>query len=240
MELVTSICDAMEDDLQKTNNFAIASNFGWFPLHFCCCWNTTTNVEVLQLVIDQFPKALVVVNDYSRYALFTVQTFGTDSANHEAILRFLTDNTDKYLALENQITVKLCLVRLKTEGMTESVANIPQLIDLTREQFVFMSLDNMQNRMMQATAEDILSYVGVNTSDFLLTMMFVSRRKEGGEGSGWNGLGAADDGVGRRRRRRRQGGGERRVGVERVGESVDACPLGGRCLHTLWISNQSK
>ena len=45
--------------------------------------------------------------------------------------------------------------------MTELVSNT-SLNDLTREQFVFMVLDNMQNRMMHAMAESIVSHVGLN------------------------------------------------------------------------------
>jgi hypothetical protein len=106
-------------------------------LHECAWFGDS--VEVLQFVIDKFPNALVCEDFDGMTPLAYCKRNAAHQDNPAAILRCLEDDsTDKYLALENQITVKLCLVRLKKEGMTEYVANIPSLNDLTREQFVFM------------------------------------------------------------------------------------------------------
>ena len=167
LEIAKLMDDGMKDDARKRNLFAILDSKGCLPLHYCAM--KTTSVGVLQFVIDKFPGALVStingyeVSEYDRMAPLEIAQYerNTHRDNHAAIIRCLEDNLAKYHALENQITVKLCLVRLKSEGMTDFVARTP-LNDLTREQFVFMTLDNMQNRAMQPLAEEIVSHVGLN------------------------------------------------------------------------------
>ena len=85
----------------------------------------------------------------------------TYRANRGEIVRCLEDNTARYPALLNQITVKCCLVRMKEQGMTAIVARIPHN-EQTPGQFVFELLDMMVNSEMKSMAEEILSYVGTN------------------------------------------------------------------------------
>ena len=156
LELVRTICDVMRDDPQKRNLFAIAEWGGDYPFHWCASY--TSSVEVLQIVIDRFPHALI----RAYYPL--TRDNSADLANEAAIDRCLEDNYAKYPALLNRITAKCCLVRMKEEqGMTDFVA-AREINELTRPQFVFMVLDMMKNCAMQPLAEEIMSYVGVGAS----------------------------------------------------------------------------
>ena len=158
LELVRAICDVMRDDPLKTNLFTIADNFESYPLHWCACY--ATRVEALQFVIDKFPHALVRRNQRGNIPLFFAQSNNTNRSNHSSILRCIEDNTAKYPALLNPLTVKCCLVRMKKEGMTAIVAATP-LNEQTPGQFVYELLDMMINSEMKSMAEDIISYVGV-------------------------------------------------------------------------------
>ena len=148
----------MKDDPLKTNLFAIANNYGWYPLHYCAA--KTTNVDVVKFAADKFPHALVRKSEDGDTPLVDAQN-NTTRANHAAILCCVEENIAGYPALLNQITAKCCLVAMKQNGMTEYVARTP-LNDLTQPQFVFMVLDMMKNCAMQPLAERIISYVGTN------------------------------------------------------------------------------
>ncbi len=87
--------------------------------------------------------------------------FNTDRANHAAVVRCLEENTRNFPALLNQITVKLCMVEMKSQGMTQVVSNVP-VNNLPPTQFVFKLFDEMVNREMRLLAEEIISYVGTN------------------------------------------------------------------------------
>ena len=158
-ELVRAICDVMKDDPLKRNLFAITDAQDWYPLHWIAI--STTRVEVLQFVIDRFPHALVRGNNYGRTPLAFATYANPHRANHAAIVRCLEDNTARYPALLNQLTVKCCMVRLKEQGMTVIVARTPHN-EQTPSQFVYELLDMMVNSEMKAMAEDIISYVGTN------------------------------------------------------------------------------
>ena len=162
LELVRAIWDVMKDDPLKTNLLAITDEIGWYPLH--CCAFCTTSVEVLQFVIDRFPRTLVRSSNEGIFGitpLMTAMNYERTRANHAAILRCLEDNAAAYPALLNRNTAKCCLVRLKQEGMTDFVA-AREINELTRPQFVFMVLDMMKNCAMEPLAEEVMSYVGTN------------------------------------------------------------------------------
>ena len=66
-------------------------------------------------------------------------------------------------ALRNQIAVKLCLDRMKREGMYEVVAATP-VNELSRPLFAFKVVEMMKSCGMEPLAEDVIEYVGTNNS----------------------------------------------------------------------------
>ena len=103
LELLEAISDVMKDDPSKTNLFEVATDEGSFPLNFCACY--TTQVSVLQFVIDKFPHAFGVVRRTSKHhdnsPLALARRSNMDRDNYAAILRCLEDNTARYPALKN-------------------------------------------------------------------------------------------------------------------------------------------
>lgn len=164
LETVECICETMNDDPQNKSLFALL-NWGVDSLLNVCA-NFTTQVDVLQFVIDAFPASLIMTKSPYPYAagisvLTTAQDNLTSRVNHAAVVRCLTDNIARYLILLNQVTVKMSIIRMKQLGMTDFTAPVP-LNDLTPGLFVFVVLDNLVNRGMKLMAEDIISYVGTN------------------------------------------------------------------------------
>ena len=132
----------MKADPLKTNLFAIANIYRVNPLHYCAA--NTTRVDVLQLIIDRFPHALIRSTDAGHTPLDYAQLCNPHRANHAAIVGCLEENIARYPALLNQLTVKCCLVRLKKQGMTAIVAATP-LNEQTPVQFVYEILDLLVN-----------------------------------------------------------------------------------------------
>ena len=71
----------------QRNLFEIADVLGRLPLHECSRY--TTSVEVLQVVYEQFPDALVREDRNGHTPLDVAQANNTDRANHAAILHLL-------------------------------------------------------------------------------------------------------------------------------------------------------
>ena len=67
----------------------------------------------------------------------------------------------KWPVLRNQIAAKLCLERVRREGMHAFVEATPTH-DLTRPMFAFKVLDMFMNCMMQPQGEKVMEYVGLN------------------------------------------------------------------------------
>lgn len=153
VELLGDICDVMKADHKKTNLFAIVSDFGNYPLHWCAAH--TKSVEVLQFVIDKFPNAI----EYENANKHTPLSLARQQNALLPIIRCLEVNTCKYLSSRNQVTFKCCMIKWKRQGMTEYVSRTP-VNDLTQLQFVFLLLDNMVNCEMKLMAEDIISFIG--------------------------------------------------------------------------------
>ena len=64
----------------------------------------------------------------------------------------------------NQIAVKLCISRLKREGMYDVVNAVP-LNELSREMFVYKVLDEMMSRQMYGLAEQVVAFVGTGEAE---------------------------------------------------------------------------
>ena len=67
----------------------------------------------------------------------------------------------KWPATANQLTAKLCLERMRREGM-HAVVEATNTSELTRPMFVFKVLDMFMNCMMQPQGEKVVEYVGLN------------------------------------------------------------------------------
>ena len=158
-ELLVAICKVMKGDPQKRNLFSIPNDYNQFPLHYCV--SETTNLKVLQQVIDKCPDVLIK-EDWTGYTpLYWAKNYCKQRSNHAEIVRCVEENTQGYPSLLNQTTVKLCLVAMKKNGMTEEVAAL-SMNELSRPQFVFFVLDEMVNREMRLMADNVLSYVGTS------------------------------------------------------------------------------
>ena len=173
LDLLIQICDLMKGDPLKRNPFAITNTMGWTPLHYAATWSDRD--DVVQHLIDRFPHALV---RRSRFDVATPESLSLDNMiplelaryhvdnplrpNFAAVLRCLEVRTASYPTYLNQQTTKMCLVKLKSQGLTAVVSRAETLNDLTGGEFVFYILDNMKNRMMHALAERIVGFVGVS------------------------------------------------------------------------------
>ncbi len=60
---------------------------------------------------------------------------------------------------ELQVTTKMCMTRMKQQGVTHKVLSTP-LNELSKEEFVFRVVDEMANCEWKAQAEYIMSLVG--------------------------------------------------------------------------------
>lgn len=183
LDLITAICDVMDHDHRKPkiNLFAMPTPFGSHALHFCA--GRTFCVQVLQLTIDKFPPALLLKSAAHSFATpieIAQARFSSssscsrrggsgedDRAVHlrdvlERVVTCLERNIAKHhITPLNQLTVKLCLIEMKRQGMTDFVASRADN-ELTTPQFVFRVLDLFVNSGMKIIAEDIVSYVGTN------------------------------------------------------------------------------
>lgn len=65
----------------------------------------------------------------------------------------------KYKSDELQVAAKMCMTRMKQQGMTEKVLTTP-LNELSKEEFAFRVVDEMVNCEWKAQAEYIMSLVG--------------------------------------------------------------------------------
>ena len=60
----------------------------------------------------------------------------------------------------NQVALKLCVSRLKEQGMYDVVNAVP-LNELSKEMFVYKVLNEMMSRQMYGLAEQVVSCVGI-------------------------------------------------------------------------------
>ena len=65
----------------------------------------------------------------------------------------------KYKSDELQVTAKMCMTRMKQQGITDRVLRTP-LNELSKEEFVFRVVDEMVNCAWKAQADYIMSLVG--------------------------------------------------------------------------------
>lgn len=65
----------------------------------------------------------------------------------------------KYKSDELQVAAKMCMTRMKRQGMTEKVLTTP-LNELSKEEFAFRVVDEMVNCEWKAQADYIMSLVG--------------------------------------------------------------------------------
>ena len=65
----------------------------------------------------------------------------------------------KYKSDELQVTAKMCMTRMKQQGITDRVLST-QLNELSKEEFVFRVVDEMVNCEWKAQADYIMSLVG--------------------------------------------------------------------------------
>ena len=64
----------------------------------------------------------------------------------------------------NQVALKLCVSRLKEQGMYDVVNAVP-LNELSKEMFVYKVLDEMMSRQMYGLAEQVVMYVGTGEEE---------------------------------------------------------------------------
>jgi DNA-binding HxlR family transcriptional regulator len=74
-------------------------------------------------------------------------------------IKTLTALNNKYKPDELQVATKMCMTRMKKQGMTDKVLSTP-LNELSKEDFVFRVVDEMVNCEWKEQAEYIMSLVG--------------------------------------------------------------------------------
>ena len=95
---------------------------------------------------------------------------GLDGTEGEKMLTILNEQSKQIqlenLVIRNQLTVKLCINRLKKQGIYESVIlKTPLINDLEKPMFVFMVLEMMHMCGMKLLADEVVSYIGVTSND---------------------------------------------------------------------------
>jgi hypothetical protein len=131
---------------------------GQTPLHILAIHNNAPSV--VAEIIDLYPHALLMVDHHSRRPLTLSSQHYQQRSNEDAILELFAGRTYKQETFpKNQLTLKLCMSRLKKEGLTATV-EAAVINDLSPAHFVFKVLDLFLNTMRHELAEYIVSCVG--------------------------------------------------------------------------------
>ena len=101
------------------------------------------------------------VINFRKEGYYWVQSSGDAIAGLDGDFGIKTLNAlnKKYKTDELQVTTKMCMTRMKKQGITERVLSTP-LNELSKEEFVFRVVDEMVNCEWKAQAEYIISLVG--------------------------------------------------------------------------------
>lgn len=102
-----------------------------------------------------------VVMKFRKEGDYWVQISGSSitGLDGEFGIQMLNALNAKYKSDEHQVTAKMCMTRMKRQGMTEKVLTTP-LNELSKEEFVFRVVDEMVNCAWKAQADYIMSLVG--------------------------------------------------------------------------------
>lgn len=102
-----------------------------------------------------------VVMKFQKEGDYWVQISGNSitGLDGEFGIQMLNALNAKYKSDEHQVTAKMCMTRMKRQGMTEKVLTTP-LNELSKEEFVFRVVDEMVNCAWKAQADYIMSLVG--------------------------------------------------------------------------------
>ena len=109
-------------------------------------------------------KSMVV--KFRKEGIYWVQISGSsiDGLDGDYGIQTLHALNKKYKPDELQVATKMCMTRMKKQGMTEKVLTTP-LNDLSPEEFAFRVVDEMVNCEWKAQEDYIMSLVGpVKTS----------------------------------------------------------------------------
>lgn len=144
-----------EPILQSTNDE------GQTPLHILAMHNDAPSVIVQ--IIELYPRALLMGDNHSRRPL-TLSSQHYQRRSHEDVIAelFAGRTYEQENVPKNQLTVKLCMSRLKKEGLTAHV-EAAAINDLPPAHFVFKVLDLFLNTMRHELAEFIVSCVGAKS-----------------------------------------------------------------------------
>jgi hypothetical protein len=104
-------------------------------------------------------KSMVV--KFRKEGTYWVQISGSsiDGLDGDYGIQTLHALNKKYKPDELQVATKMCMTRMKKQGMTEKVLATP-LNDLSPEEFAFRVVDEMVNCEWKAQADYIMSLVG--------------------------------------------------------------------------------
>lgn len=107
-----------------------------------------------------------MVIKFRKEGVYWVQISGhsIDGLDGEFGVKTLNALNKKYKPDELQVAAKMCMTRMKQQGMTDKVLTTP-LNELSPEEFAFRVVDEMVNCQWKAQADYIMSLVGpVKTS----------------------------------------------------------------------------
>lgn len=102
-----------------------------------------------------------VVIQFRKEGVYWVQISGNsiDGLDGDYGIQTLHALNKKYKPDELQVAAKMCMTRMKKQGMTEKVLSTP-LNELSPEEFAFRVVDEMVNCEWKAQADYIMSLVG--------------------------------------------------------------------------------
>ena len=150
-----------EENTLPVQQLAVKTRLDFLPLHIASA--ATNRVEVIRLIVDEYPDALLVKTKWGFLACEGVKY--NENANRDIIAKLLLEETDKLRLIrrtqELQIQLKLSIShKKKYHDWTSLINNGGEINALDTELFIFKVLEEMISREMYGLAETIVSYVG--------------------------------------------------------------------------------
>lgn len=144
---------------------SLSNHLSRLPLHYAAA--LSNDVDVVQMLIDDYPPGVLALDSFRRTPLSFALDTHVFRPQRPAIIKLLSEGARALKSEANQIVVKLCISRLKKEGMYGVVSVTPDN-ELSRPLFAFKVVEMMMASGMEPLAEYIVSLTGWPDEDPLM------------------------------------------------------------------------